>query len=64
MLYRISIAVMIDDPAEVKEALVYKLEEMGFPVGGVLVTVEPVQYQLDYLAAESLRRAHKQNIEE
>ena len=49
MLYRVSVCTESDDPQEIKEAITLKLEELGFPVGGALVTVEPVEIQVDFL---------------
>lgn len=55
MLYRVAVVVVIDDPQEVKEALTLKLEELGFTIGGALVTVDPVEVQTDFLALARAR---------
>ena len=59
MLYRVSVTTEADDPQEIKEALTLRLEELGFPVGGALVLVEPVQVQVDFVEAAKLREAQK-----
>ena len=57
MLYRVSVCTESDDPQEIKEAVTLKLEELGFPVGGALVTVEPVEIQVDFLELRKQREA-------
>ena len=57
LLYRVSVCTEADDPQEIKEALTLKLEELGFSVGGALVTVEPVEFQVDFLELSKMRDA-------
>lgn len=61
MLYRVSVVVVVDDPQEVKEAMTLKLEELGFSLGGALVTVDPVEVQTDFLALARERVAKKED---